>query len=259
MQQPGVISHQASAGRPGTGAGGPGAHRGVPQGRGGRSTAQVLRPREDQDERRPWPRPTAGSSALAVERPELPRDDGVARAQVAQGLGVPVADRPLVDRTHERAPDQPLEREPTGVVQRDHELDARQDDVEPGAVRRVEDPGLLGNHLVEQLPLSLPVDRDPAGKPGQLVGQRQRKAGARRDPRGRGGLAAAGDPVDEDALRGERIGRDGHTGMLPTGVRPPRVHAGHRGSIPPVLHGPTDPEEERRDPGGPLHPAHLGW
>src|SRR5690606_5077957 len=55
--------------------------------------------------------------ALAPRRPEVPHEDAVAGRQRAQPLPVAVADHAAVDRPGRRAPDQPRQPEPAGVVQ----------------------------------------------------------------------------------------------------------------------------------------------
>ena len=75
----------------------------------------------------PGPHP----GTLSGKGAEVPTDDRIPRQHPAPGLGVAVADRLLVDRTHDRPPDHPLQREPPGVVETHDELDVGQHHVEP--------------------------------------------------------------------------------------------------------------------------------
>ena len=99
---------------------------------------------------------------------------------MSERLAVAVAEGTTIDRSQDRSTAQPVERQPAGKVERDDELDPRQREIEPPAVRGVEHPPVTDADRLDPSPLLLIRDRHPARLPGQIV------HGVPGDARGRG-------------------------------------------------------------------------
>ena len=144
--------------------------------------------------------PIAYSRSLAAKRFEVPEQDRIAREHELPRFLVSVTNWFPVDCSGERALDQPAERDPTRVIERDDEFSPSERHVDPLAIGGIQNPRVLIANRLNARTLLFVADLHPTGLPRELVGLVPRDARQFSKPTGKRRFSAARHAINQDAL-----------------------------------------------------------